>query len=414
VIPGRGKALLFGAVGVVVVLLAMGVAWALSPGEQGTEAVEEAEPPEDTTETTDGTDSTDTTAEGEDTCAAEPLDDPALQAQIDEIAAFVEEQRELEFEEPPLVTFAGEGAFQDCLLAGEETEEDEQDLLEAQDELRALGLIEPDVDLSSALDDLLGGGVLGYYDPETRELVVRAEDELSPLARITIAHELTHALDDQHFGLDRPEYDDDPSEVGSGFSSLVEGNASVVEDAYRATLSGDEQDAADDEESDLAGDLPEDVPQILFELIGAPYAVGPDLVNAIIAEGGQAAVDAAFEDPPTTSEQYLFPPLYLAGEEAIEVALPAADSDDVIYEGTFGALGLLLLTDGDVDAVQGWGGDGYVVWRDGDRTCARATFVGDTDADTDEITSALQDWAEGHDDAEVVEGDGDVTFTSCG
>ena len=75
-------------------------------------------------------------------------------------------------------------------------------------------------------------GVVGFYDPETDELVVRGA-ALTPYVRTTIAHELVHALDDQHLDLDRPEYDEADDEIGFGFSSVVEGNARRVENAYR-------------------------------------------------------------------------------------------------------------------------------------------------------------------------------------
>lgn len=375
-----------------VVLLAMGVAWAVSPGDQGTEVA-------------------DRPSVAADEEADQPPEDEAteLEAVVAEIATFVEEERGLEFLEDPEVELLGEGDFQARLLEGRE--DDEEALLDAEDELRALGLIEDDVDLADALDELLGGAVLGFYDPEDGALVVRA-GEITPLARITIAHELVHALDDQHFDLYRPEYDDDPTEVRSGFTALVEGSASVVEDAYRASLSSGERAEADAEELAQSGNIP-DVPQILLEILSAPYVLGPDLVEAILDDGGQEALDAAFDDPPTTSEQYLFPDRYLAGEEAIEVPAPEAEGD-IVYEGAFGALSLLLLT-GDALAVDGWGGDAYVVWREDDRACARGTMIGDTDRDTDEIAAALEAWAADHDDAEVApSAGGTVTFTACG
>ena len=98
--------------------------------------------------------------------------------------------------------------------------------------LEGLGLVEPDADLVESMRSLLGVGVVGFYDPETDELVVRGA-ALTPYVRTTIAHELIHALDDQHLDLDRPEYDEADDEVGFGFSSVVEGNARRIEDAYR-------------------------------------------------------------------------------------------------------------------------------------------------------------------------------------
>jgi len=74
---------------------------------------------------------------------------------------------------------------------------------------------------------LLTAGVVGFYDPETKQLVVRGTDT-TPFTRRVLAHELTHALDDQHFDLNRQQLDKADDETGFGFSALVEGNARRV------------------------------------------------------------------------------------------------------------------------------------------------------------------------------------------
>jgi hypothetical protein len=66
------------------------------------------------------------------------------------------------------------------------------------------GLIEPGTDLGDLQVDLLGDQILGYYDPETDEMVVvltNDGEELSAIDEITFAHETVHALQDQHFDL---------------------------------------------------------------------------------------------------------------------------------------------------------------------------------------------------------------------
>jgi hypothetical protein len=399
--------LAFGAVGAVVVLLGMGLAWALSPADDSTEVV--ASTP-DTTEASVEEDPPDPELEGSPGSGSDDLE-----TVVAEITAWVEEERGLAFEEDPSVELADEGEFQERLLA--DFDDDADELQESEDELRALGLIDADVDFEAELRELVGVAVLGFYDPETDELVVRAGD-ITPLARITIAHELVHALDDQHFDLDRPEYDDDASEVGTGFGALTEGNASVIDQRFTALLTDDERAAADAEEAQLAASIDPQIPLILRQLLRLPYELGPVLVDALVEEGGQEALDAAFEEPPTTSEQLLDPQRYLDGEEAIEVPAPEPDGDgEILYEGSFGAisLGFVLGEPLAGEVIEGWGGDAYVLWRDGDQVCARATFVGDTDEDTEQIAGALRSWAAGHPDAQVTPTEGGfVTFTACG
>ena len=67
-----------------------------------------------------------------------------------------------------------------------------------------------------------------------------------------------------------------------------------------------------------------------------------------------------------------------------------------------------------VDVGDGWGGDHYVAWREGDdRTCIRTAFVMDTPEDLDVLSEALTEWAADQEDARVQAGPDRVVFTSC-
>jgi hypothetical protein len=346
---------------------------------------------------------------------------PATQAEVEEvvteISAFVAEQRGVPFLEPVDVELEGEGAFQDRLLA--DFDEDADQLRTTEVFLEGLGLVDPDVDLVESMRSLLGGGVVGFYDPETHELVVRGA-ALTPYVRTTIAHELVHALDDQHHDLDRPEYDEADDEIGFGFSAVVEGNARRVEDAYRSSLSDEEQQDATAEEMSLGGDMElGDIPLVLIDLITAPYSLGQDLVEGVAEAGGEPAVDAAFADPPRTSEQVLDPARYAAREPAVVVPRPQV-AGEVVDEGVVGELLVLLVLADDLGvddartAAAGWGGDWGVAWRDGDRSCVTANLVGDDQGQTDQMRAAFERWAGEH-DATITPGAPGQPFTveSC-
>ncbi len=337
-----------------------------------------------------------------------------------DLSAFVEPERGLEFDEPVEVELAEDEEFEQRLLEDFEAE-DEADLRDTERIFRALGFLDEDDDLVEQLKGVLSGGAGGSYDPETGQLAVRGGSP-TPYARSTIVHELTHALDDEHFELFRPDLDEADDETGFAFSTLVEGNAVTVEEAYQDTFTDDEQQEYDEEEASIGGGTDfSQFPQVLLALIGAPYEFGPPLVDAITGHGGDEAVDQAFENPPVSSEQVLDPSVYLEGDEPLDVAEPPADGES-FDQGTFGQyLLLLLLTDGGVDqqeaarAAVGWGGDQYVAWRDGDETCLRVSFEGDTASDTDEIADALDAWAADRDGAEVTtNADDQPTLTSCG
>jgi hypothetical protein len=351
-----------------------------------------------------------------------PATEAEIRAAVDDISAFVAGERGLAFREPVQVELAGEGDFQARVL--EDFDEDAEELREDEALLKALGMVDPAVDLVASMRALLGGGVVGFYDPETHELVVRGT-ALTPYVRTTIAHELTHALDDQHFDLDRPEYDDADDEISFGFSALAEGNARRVEGAYLDSLDAEEQDAAAAEESALGSGVDVgDVPAVLIDLISAPYALGETFVESLVDAGGQVGLNAAFADPPRTSEQVIDPSAYGDGEGRVEVPAPKSPAE-LVDEGVVGQLLILLLLADEIGnnaartAAEGWGGDRYATWRDGARWCASVAVVGDDAGETAELRAAFGDWAaaraEGGMEATVdaPAGDGPITVESC-
>jgi hypothetical protein len=356
-----------------------------------------------------------TTVPPSSTTSAVPL--TPLERRVAELSVFVADQRELEFLRPVEVELLADEAFVDRLL--EDVEENRQETDQSEKVLRALHLIDPDVDLFEAFVSFYGDAVLGFYDPETDELVLRGA-ELNPYVETTLVHELAHALDDQHFELHRPEVIDADDESSLAFSSLVEGVALSVEFGYRQTLSAEELEAsarAAAEFSRRAGTSP--IPPIVTSLAQFPYLAGPFFVGALLEEGDEERVDAAFRDPPTTSEEIQDPSVYLRGEDPLAVPVPPAEGP-IIDEGTFGQWALTLtlqeLIDVDTAAVaaDGWGGDSYVAWDVDGRTCVRIAFAMDTASDLAELDDAWRRWAEVHGDATVQTTAELVTVTACG
>lgn len=357
-----------------------------------------------------------------DVVAMEPTGHADFDAAIDDAARFVEDERGLLFKEPVRVEVLDDEAFVERLETTFE-EEDRGELELTQDLFRAMGLIDAETDLVEALHSLLSIGVLGYYDPETGELVVRGSDPTMYIQQ-TIVHELNHALDDQWFELDRPDVDEADDESSFGFSALVEGNARRVEDAWEAQLTAEEQDDLLAEEMSFGADIDPTVilsiPPVLFELLEAPYSLGQPFVDELLANGGQEMVDATFEEPPVTSEQIMHPERFLSDEPVVAVDPPEADGE-VIDEGAFGELLFqILLSDaiGSNDAEQaadGWGGDWYVAWDEGDRTCVRVDVATDTAVDGSELEQALTAWAGDSSVDASVESVGElVRLTTCG
>jgi hypothetical protein len=66
-------------------------------------------------------------------------------------------------------------------------------------------------------------------------------------------------------------------------------------------------------------------------------------------------------------------------------------------------------------AAQGWGGDRYVAWAKGKRTCVRTAVAMDTRQDTDELRLSLAAYANERKGTTVAgPPEGPLTFTTCG
>jgi hypothetical protein len=356
---------------------------------------------------------------GATTTAATPLP-PAVAALITDLEHYVERTRGLTFDHPVPVTLLSDKAFR-ARLAGQ-TKIDKAEADKTTRVLRALDLIPPGTDLAKAQRSLLSDAVAGFYDIKAKQLVVRGV-KTTPNVRQVLVHELTHALQDQHFNLDRSDLAKKNDEEDQSWTGLVEGDAVRMQSTYMATLPA--KDKADAQAEDLrqGAKISPDIPQVLLQSLGFPYAVGPGFVAALLKKGGQARLDAAFANPPATSEQLIHPDKYLAGEGSMSVAEPPANGK-IIDRGVVGEFGFIqqlqnvdtLTQDEVLQAAAGWGGDRYVAWDEGSRTCVRVDALMDTPTDMAELKSALGKWVAKHKGATLTGGTDAVTplrFTSC-
>lgn len=330
---------------------------------------------------------------------------------ICELVHFVERARGRPFQTFPTVELEENDRFDERVLEG--FEDDTEDLELVGDLLRALEIIDADADLVALFRASLEVGVVGFYDTETEELVVRGT-ELDLYVQSVVVHELVRAHDDQWLDLDRPEFDDVDDESDFGFLAIVEGNASRIENQWIESLSSDDRTEFRLLENGLLSPDELDVllalPEFLQQTQISPYTDGLALVELIDETGGEAAVDAAFDDPPRSSEQVLHPEAYL--EEAGPITVEERTVDGFVLDsGVFGELSIRNWL-GRI-AGDGWGGDSYVSFVRDDEICAALAIVADTDADLGEIESAANDWASGGSDR-TTERSVERTMTSAG
>ena len=240
--------------------------------------------------------------------------------QVRALAEEVEQIRELEFREPVTPRFLGD---EDIERRVRELFLEDYTPSVADRESRiltALGAIPPGLDMTEVRARALGGSVAGFYVPETGELVVRSSGDLGPIEWVTLVHELDHALTDQVLDLPVPD-ELEPGREDSDLAALaaVEGDATLAMQRYSSSLPFDQQfglldpEAIAEAEAGLAG-----MPYILEQELLFPYEDGLAFACHLYGNGGWEAVDRAYDDPPTTTAQVLFPERYTEGEEALD------------------------------------------------------------------------------------------------
>jgi hypothetical protein len=287
---------------------------------------------------------------------------------------------------------------------------------------RTIGVIPPDADLRESLRSFLGGQVIGFYDPESKELVYESSGsaDLGLQDRLVLAHELTHALDDQHFDLTRLDdlaarCEDERSEAALG---LIEGNAQFVAAGTLARFpSGDLGDALGALLNGL-GDQPSvaGVPPFVQAIEIWPYTEGLLFVTKLAVDGGTAAVDEAFRHPPTTTEQVMHPDQY-PSDVPSRVDVPDLSADlgprwgdldamDVGEEWLDAMLNLRLDGSTADAAAAGWDGGVYRAWSDGTDVAVVMDTAWDSVGDATAFASAMNDWNAKGDAAASVTTDG--------
>lgn len=392
--------------------------------------------------------------------SSSPVDDAAVKAEVAKLSKYVEQDRGLTFKNPVDVTVLAPDAFKARAL--QEFDKDTEHLRQQGQFLQALGLIDANADPVQVQKDLLGEGVLGFYDPITKVLVVKGE-KIGPFFREIVVHELTHAIDDQNFNLNRPEIDKRTDGSEWAWLALVEGSARRVEYDYVRQLPAAEKEALVQEMMSMAGGAGAlesgAMPLALALIIQSPYDYGEPFVRDVLQRHGQPGLDKAFSDPPTTSEQILQPEKYESRETAKSVDKPQADGQPVT-DGTMGEIMTGFLVNGQVslddildkilggnidpsdpnsifgsilggntddptklndlgalfgkaDKVKNWGGDHYVMYKTGSELCVRVDWTMDSPGDTQNLRTQLNTWAQ-KDGRGKVESLGDKTrMTRC-
>lgn len=337
----------------------------------------------------------------------------ADRVQMDEIQSQVIEERGLQ----PLY------AVDRALLTADELKQKVTDdffknytQADAQDDVLVLslfGLLYPETDLIQLYKDLYSEQVAGFYDPEVKQMYVIQDTGFNGVERMTYAHEYTHVLQDQNYDLQNGLRINDKdcleeTERCAAVQALTEGDASMVEQIWFSKYATS-KDQADVQQfyQNYSSPVYDSLPAFLHEDFTFPYVQGLEFVQTLYDQGGWQAVDAAYTNPPLSTEQILHPEKY-PSDKPIKVTLPdllptlgadweLVDSADMGEWYTYLILAFgrdeadRLPEDTARDAAAGWGGDRYAIYRNASthQSMLVLSTTWDSETDAEEFASAF-------------------------
>lgn len=270
--------------------------------------------------------------------------------------------------------------------------------------LAALGLPGAGGSLPGDAATVLAGGMLARYDPDAERVAVATDATSLDALRVAFVHELTHALAEAAFASGSPEPGPDALDARLAWLALREGDARTTMLLWGLDHLGPEQ---------LLGASAVQVPEAfaapdwLVEVMSMPHLAGASFVGQLYAAGGWDAVNAAYADPPASTEQVLHYAKYLAGEAPLTVEVPislrgwgpdwrqqeTATMGEAWLLAWLGALGVDDRTAG--IAAAGWGGDRIQLLAGPDGDWALGWRIAwDAPLDATEFADAYADAAE--------------------
>ena len=333
----------------------------------------------------------------------------------------------LKYKHPVPVRFLPDAAFKKLVVGSDSSDTAGRTEIEREAAtFRALGFIGGKVDLFAVTKQADVAGVLAFYDVDKKEVVVRGT-ALDVSHRATLAHELTHVLQDQHFDLRKIEAraaKDDARRGGSAGAvlALIEGDANRVRDSYLKDLTTAERNAYDRRQvrqgSDFGKATP-DVPPIVQLLFSAPYELGPLTIRMLLANGGNAAVNAAFTGPTPTSAGFVQAGLIAPPPPGLPAPTLGTNEKSEGSPESFGAFELyVMLASRDdpatalIAADSVLGGRAQGLRRNG-KYCYRAALAIRDPAAAKFVVGSVQRWERSATGASVSRAGSSLTFTAC-
>lgn len=324
----------------------------------------------------------------------------------DDVVVRVQEVRELTFDRIPEPIYLSAPELS-ARAAGYAEDYPVDEAAHDSELLSSLGAVPDGTDLKELTATALGEQVAGFYDTESKQIVVSGDPEagLDPIQELTLAHEFEHALADQALGLPVDEdFPPDGAEDSTlAATALVEGDATLTMALYSFTGAVTAPSALFGADLAAVGGLTR-LPSYLQRSLIFPYAEGLAFVCGLYLDGGWTSVNQAYADPPSTTAQILFPERYESQEEAVDPrnsASPGAGwtNDEV---RALGAADLLFLFEAPGDRADraledplkraaGWAGGEVHLWSRGDLEHATGMLLVERTGEQD-LCGSMRQW----------------------
>ena len=218
------------------------------------------------------------------------------------------------------------------------TDEDRQEYEATNTAMRLLRMIGPEDDVFDAFTEGESEGILGFYVSEENELVFIGDpSEMTPDDEYVLAHEYVHSFvdgsKDEEAILDLIEDEaedyDARTEYGVTAQCLEEGDASLAGFLFAQQEYGDAFFDASDEEEPPAAEPEIDIPPAIERYQSFNYNECVTFAAALYYEegGDWSAIDDAYDEPPSTTEQLLHPEKYWQADARDEPVELAADGE---------------------------------------------------------------------------------------
>ena len=284
-----------------------------------------------------------------------------------------------------------------------------------------LGFVPPDMDVLEAQLELLEAQVGGFYDPGGKTFYLM---DACPkgIAGVILAHELGHALDDQLYDIDAGALArSQVTDRALAYHMVVEGSGTAVMTRWTVDHAGDLDIGALTEMQNEANAGMSAAPEYLWKpllgsyMVGAAFLAKTDkIMVGQSSPGSNESIEAAFGEPPRSTEQALHPEKYWDAERIDEPTRVTVATDalpegwNLLREDVLGELVLAILTTPEAqrgvdfsnpfavigieytnDAAAGWDGDACVLVGNGDARFLRLATVWDSERDAAEFYGAM-------------------------